>query len=206
MLASTAMDMRSIAHWVAGRLESIGHEQRVCRIASTIFDLTREHHDLSFGARNLLRGGALVHDVGRCVEEARHPEIGARMIARDRALNVSDADRRALAFLTLYHRGGLPEYGDERVLVARDDRTELRRVLALLRAADALDSRSQEVPRLVFAMKRKRLKVACYLSDVEGKAARVYQRRKKFRLMEEEFGCEVEVEIREMRQRERAVA
>jgi exopolyphosphatase/guanosine-5'-triphosphate,3'-diphosphate pyrophosphatase len=206
MLDSTAMDMRSIAHWVGSHLETIGHEQRVCRIASTIFDLTREHHGLQFGARNLLRAGALVHDVGRCVEEPRHPEIGARMVARDRSLRVGEADRRALAFLTLYHRDGLPEFGGEQLLSDRDDRAALRRVLALLRAADALDSRSQEVPRLVFAMKRKRLRVACYLSDVEGKAARVYQRRKKFRLMAEEIGCEVEVEIRESRSRERAVA
>jgi exopolyphosphatase/pppGpp-phosphohydrolase len=190
------MDMRSVAHWASRRLETIAHEQRVCRIASTLFDLTREHHDLPYAGRTLLRAAALVHDVGRSVDDDRHPRLGAQMILNDRALPVGQADRRALAFTTLYHRDAVPELGDEQLLTDRDDRARLRQILALLRTADALDSRSQEIPRLVFCLKRRRLKVACYLLDPDGKAAKIYQRRKKFRLFEEELGCTVEVDIR----------
>jgi exopolyphosphatase/guanosine-5'-triphosphate,3'-diphosphate pyrophosphatase len=196
MLIPTAMDMRSVAHWASRRLETIAHEQRVCRTAATLFDLTAEHHDLPHAARTLLRAAALVHHVGRSVDDDRHPAVGAQMILNDRALPVGQADRRALAFLTLYHRDAVPDCGDELLLTDRDDRAQLRRILALLRTADALDSRSQEVPRLVFCLRRKRLKVTCYLEDPDGKAARTYQRRKKFRLLQTEIGCEVEVEVR----------
>jgi exopolyphosphatase/pppGpp-phosphohydrolase len=197
MLTTITMDLRAVAHWVASRVETIAHEQRVVRISSALFDLTGDLHGLGGGARNLLRGAALVHDVGRSVDPAEHPAVGARMILRDHNLCVGDVERRALAFLTLYHRDGLPDLGDEALLRDADDRAGLRKVLALLRAADGLDSRSLESPQLAFGLRRKRLKVACYLEDPGGKARRVYRRRKKFRLLEEELGCSVEVDVRE---------
>jgi exopolyphosphatase/pppGpp-phosphohydrolase len=191
------MDLRPIAHWVSRRLDQgIEHEQRVVRVATTLFDLTADLHQLNFAARNLLRAAALVHDVGRCVDKADHPVIGARMLLADRSLPIGRVDRRALAFLTLYHRDELPRPGDEALVHNEDDRDNLRKLLALLRAADALDSRSLESPQLVFGRKKRRVHVACYLRDITGKARRVYLRRKKFRLMEEELACTVEVDVR----------
>jgi hypothetical protein len=117
------------------------------------------------------------------------------MILRDRSLRVGEADRRALAYLTLYHRDSVPAAGEESILRGEDDGESLRKLLAILRAADALDSRSLESPRLVFGLKKKRLHVNCYLEDLTAKARRIYQRRKKFRLMEEELGVRVEVDV-----------
>lgn len=193
------MDLSEIAGWADRHLQGIGHEQRVVRISSTLFDLTRGLHDLSFNQRRLLRAAALVHDVGRSIDKANHPEVGAQMILRSRSLRLNESDRRALAFLTFYHRDEIPEFGEEALLAEEDDRQSLRRVLALLRAGDALDSRSLESPRLVFGLKRKRLKVTCMLQELTSKARRVYERRKKFRLLEEELGCEVDVEVRPAR-------
>jgi exopolyphosphatase/guanosine-5'-triphosphate,3'-diphosphate pyrophosphatase len=196
MLSSIEMDLRPIAHWVARHLEGIEHEQRVVRIASALFDLTPELHRLGPRGRNLLRAAALVHDVGRCVDKTNHPIEGARLILRDRSLPLTRAQRRALAFLTLYHRDAVPAMGREALLRDGDDRASMRKILALLRTADALDSRSQESPRLTFAFRKRRLRVTCYLSDLSGKARRVYQRRKKYRLLEDELGCGVDVDVR----------
>src|SRR5207244_694092 len=119
-----------------------------------------------------------------------------RLVLRDKRLRVSDAVRRALAFLTRHHRGGVPEVGDESILAPDDDRDTLRKLLALLRAADALDSRSKESPRLVFGLKKNRLRVTCYLEQPSPKTRRVYERRKKFRLLEQELDCTVEIDVR----------
>jgi exopolyphosphatase/pppGpp-phosphohydrolase len=196
MLHAHAMDLRAIAHWVSRHLDDIEHEQRVSRIASTLFDLTSPLHRLDPRARNLLRAAALVHDVGRSIDKSEHPAEGARLVLDDSALKLPDHDRRALAFLTFYHRDGLPRPGSEKLLKDAHDRPALRKVLSLLRAADALDSRSLESPRLLFSLKKKRVQVICYLEDFSAKARRVYQRRKKFRLMGEELGCAVEVDVR----------
>ena len=196
MLTPAAMDLRAIAHWASDYLDSLSHEQRVFRIASTLFDLTRDIHRLDQGARHVLRAAAIVHDIGRSVAKGGHESTGAQLVLRDKRLRVPDADRRALAFLTLYHRGPVPDAGDEHLLKADDDRETLRKLLALLRAADALDSRSKERPRLIFGLKKKRLKVTCYLEQSCPKTRRLYERRKKFRLLENEFGCTVEIDVR----------
>ena len=75
-------------------------------------------------------------------------------------------------------------------------RSPVRVTLALLRAADALDSRSLESPRLVFALRGRTLRIGCYLDTDSAKARRVYRRRKKFRLLEELLDCRVELDVR----------
>jgi exopolyphosphatase/pppGpp-phosphohydrolase len=196
MLIATAMDLRALAHWTSRHLDSLDHERRVSRIATTLFDLTRDLHRLGPASRNLLRAAALVHDVGRSVDKPDHPLHGARMLLRDRALPVGDPARRALAYLTLYHRDDVPEPGQESVLRPWDDADALRKTLALLRTADALDSRSLESPRLVLGLKKRRLTVTCYLADPTPKVRRAYLRRKKFRLLEAELGLSIDINIR----------
>jgi hypothetical protein len=123
------------------------------------------------------------------------------MILSDEALPIAAEDRRALAYLTLYHRGGVPAVGEDDVLHPNDDHVRLLTVLGMLRCADGLDSRSLESPRLVFALldggrpPRHVLRVTCYLQTDSAKARRVYQRPKKFRLLEQTLGCQVEVDV-----------
>ena len=194
--------------WVSERLGGSAHERRVASIAATLFDLTAPLHGLaSLADRRLLQLAALVHDVGRCAGKSGHPAAGAAMVLSDDSpLPLTAAERRAVAYLTLHHRGAVPRIGDDDVLHhGEDDDERLLKLLALLRAADALDSRSLESPRLVFALlpagsgpganPRPRLRVSCYLRTDSAKARRAYERRKKFRLLEDAFGCRVEVEI-----------
>jgi len=193
--------------WVARRLGGAAHERRVADVGSTLFDLTAPLHGLAAADRRMVRLAAMVHDVGRSAGVEGHAAAGAGMVLADGSLPLSDAERRELAYLTLYHRGTVPEAGDDDVLHPDDDAGRLLKVLALLRAADALDGRSLESPRLVLAwaaghkaagarrVARPLLRVTCYLENDSAKARRAYQRRKKFRLLEDVLGCRVEVEI-----------
>jgi exopolyphosphatase/guanosine-5'-triphosphate,3'-diphosphate pyrophosphatase len=193
----------AVARWVSRRLGAVVHERQVAAVASSLFDLTRPLHGLSAGDRRLLRLGALVHDVGRAVDKAEHPSVGAAMLLdAGAALPLSATERRRLAYLTAHHKGDVPPAGDDRILCPTDDADRMIRLLALLRAADALDSRSLETPRLVFALGGRtpralplELRVHCYLHADTPKARKVYRRRKKFRLLEDLLGCRVEIEI-----------
>lgn len=196
----------AVQRWVARRLGGVRHEQQVAAIAANLFDLTLPLHGLSLADRRLLRLAALVHDVGRRVSKEEHPTEGAWMLLADTTLPLLPAERRALAYLTCYHRGGVPLPGHDAVLHAADDHDRLLRVLALLRAADALDSRSLVPGRLVFALVgadpaarggagRTLLRATCYTETDCPKARRVYRRRKKFRLLEELLGVRMEVDI-----------
>ena len=72
----------AVQRWAARRLGGVRHERQVAAIASSLFDLTRPLHKLSLADRRLLRLGAIVHDVGRCVCKAEHPKEGARLHPR----------------------------------------------------------------------------------------------------------------------------
>jgi exopolyphosphatase / guanosine-5'-triphosphate,3'-diphosphate pyrophosphatase len=184
-----------VERWVARRLGAIDHERRVTAIAATLFDLTADIHQMGVAQRRLLRLAGIVHDVGRSVDGKSHPTVGADMIVRDSTLPLTAAERRCLAYLTRYHRGAVPQNGYAEHLTAADDRKAMLRLLALLRAADALDSRSALVPRLVLAMRGKRIAVTCYLDKDCPRARRIYRRRKKHRLLEDTLGCRIDVEV-----------
>jgi exopolyphosphatase/pppGpp-phosphohydrolase len=187
---------RLLERWVARRLGSIAHERRVVAIGRTLFDLTLPLHGLGTNDRKLLDLGAMVHDVGRSIDEDEHPRIGSRMILADNWLPITPAERRALAYLTRFHRGGVPKLGEDDILYPGDALPETRLLLGLLRAADALDSRAIESPRLSLTIRGRRLMVTCFLSDDSARARKTYTRRKKFRLLEDLLHCRVDVDVR----------
>lgn len=192
---------QSLERWVARTLGSIDHERRVADLATDLFDVLADLHRLEAADLRLLRWSAIVHDVGRAICDDDHPEVGARLVRAERSLPLSPSERRRLAYLTLHHRGKAPTPGTCGVLAESDDRDRMYRTLALLKAADGLDnrelaSRFDVPPRVVFALARRSgrhvLHVTSYLDHDSDKARKVYGRRKKFRLLEELLGCEVE--------------
>src|SRR5205814_6671718 len=132
---------RALEKWVLAQLGTIQHELRVQEISGKLFDLTLPLHRLDSSYRRLLRMAAIVHDVGRCIDDDTHPREGARLILETQTLPLDDAQRRALAYLTRHHRGQVPEIGCDNFLKTSDDHHALAVTLGLLRAADALDSR-----------------------------------------------------------------
>ena len=160
--------------WVFRRLGTISHERRVTAITSSLFDLMQEIHGLELRHRRMLRLGAIVHDVGRQINDRDHPTIGAEMLLKDSTLPLSPQDRRRLAYLTRYHRGAVPETGYDDILEPGDERKNMRRVLALLRAADTLDNRNVRPPRIVLAMKGRKLRVTCFIETDCDKSRRAF--------------------------------
>ena len=73
-------------------------------------------------------------------------------------------------------------------------------LLALLQAADGLDSRAIESPKLVMAFHGRRMHITCYLDELTDRAIKVYGRRKKFALLEEVLDCRVDVNLVEGRE------
>jgi len=191
---ATECEIRA-ARWAQRKLGCSLHERRVLSNASKLFDLTRPVLGLGMAENRLLRLSALVHDIGRSVSEKNHPEEGAAMIMGTTALALSPMDRRALAFLTRYHRGAVPPPHSEDFLRPADARVPLRSVLAILRVADALDSRRIISPKLSFAMSGDELLIRCQVDGDYRAARRVYGRRKKFLMLETLLGTPINVEV-----------
>ncbi len=212
-LAITGMDARDsskgasretpkealVRDWARRKLGRIDHELRVARLARHLFELTHRWHGLGHAERRLLVLGSLVHDVGRAIEDKGHARHGARMILDSMGLPVNETERRRIAYLTRYHRGRVPEMGDEEILQhdesdTREDVANLRVLLGLLRASDALDSRSAEAPRLILTLRDRNLSIRGYVEGDAQSAAELFGGPKKFRLLEETLNCEVRTE------------
>jgi exopolyphosphatase/pppGpp-phosphohydrolase len=190
-----ADSLGSLADWARRRLGNIDHERRVLQIAGALFDLTRDLHGLDHNGRWLLSAAALLHDVGRAVDPAEHERIGAEMILSDPSLRVSPESRRRLGYLTLYHRGPVPELACDEILGSADDPRALRRVLGLLRAADTLDGRSIDPPHLLFVRRGRRINIRCHVKDRAEKARKAFCRPKKYRLFSETIRCTIDVDV-----------
>ena len=95
-----ASPTRTIERWALRHLGSIAHELRVASIAMKLHEVATSRPRLDPRHRRLLVWGALVHDVGRSVNDDRHPQIGAKMLEGAYSLPISIADRRALCYLT----------------------------------------------------------------------------------------------------------
>jgi len=189
---------RLAERWAQRRLGRIDHERRVAAIASILFELTRARHQLGLAEKRMLLLAAALHDVGRRVDDKRHPTVGARMILASPSLPFTGSERRSIAYLTRYHRGAVPEIGYDDILAPSDGRKRLRLVLALLRAADALDGRQVESPRLVFALSGRRLLITCYFDETAAKARRILKRRKKFRLLQELLDIKIDLQTHQV--------
>lgn len=187
---------RIVARWALRRLGTLEHERRVLALADELFRLLRPLHDLGPFARRMLRLAALAHDVGRSVNDKRHPQVGASMLLADKRLPLNQQQRRCLAYLTRYHRGAVPKVGYDDILHDDDPRNQMRMALAFLRAADALDGRQHEAPRVRFKLRGDRLKIRCHLDDECRRARKFFSRRKKFRLLEEVLQVRVSTGVR----------
>jgi len=191
---------RITCQWVRRHLGRTAHERRVARTCSILFDILRPLHHLPARERRLLRLAALVHDVGRALDNDDHPALGAGMILDDLPLALPRSRMRRLAYLTRYHRGAVPELGRDELLRPGDRRSATRLLLAILRVADMLDCRQLPSPRLNFALTRQegprpRLKIIVHTDCGPDEARGIFDRRKKTRLLAELLDLRIDVQI-----------
>jgi exopolyphosphatase/guanosine-5'-triphosphate,3'-diphosphate pyrophosphatase len=123
------------------------HALQVARLALALFDQLADLHRLPASTRGLLEAAALLHDVGHAISPQRHHKHSFYLVTNADVAGFSDQQRQIVALVARYHRRSTPEQG-------RPDLEELapgqlrlvRRLVALLRVADALDrSHSQAV-------------------------------------------------------------
>jgi exopolyphosphatase / guanosine-5'-triphosphate,3'-diphosphate pyrophosphatase len=116
------------------------HARQVARLSVTLFDALRDVHGLPPGARGLLEAAALLHDVGHAVSPNRHHKHTYYLVLNGDIPGFSDAERRLVALVARYHRRSAPERDREDLAeLPRPDFRTVRRLVALLRIADALD-------------------------------------------------------------------
>jgi exopolyphosphatase/guanosine-5'-triphosphate,3'-diphosphate pyrophosphatase len=124
------------------------HARHTARLALELFDQLADVHGLPASARGLLEAAALLHDVGHAVSPTRHHKHTFYLVSSADIPGFSDRERLLVALVSRYHRRSAPERhrADLAGLPSGEFRL-VRRLVALLRIADALD-RSHHQPVL----------------------------------------------------------
>ena len=157
------------------------HARQVSRLALQLFDQLATLHGLPASARGLLEAAALLHDVGHAVSPSRHHKHSFYLVQNADIAGFTERERLLVALVARYHRRTPPEHGrpDLEVLSAGELR-QVRRLVALLRIADALDRghhqpvgelRTSQAGRRVRVAARTRAPIDLELWDVAREAA-----------------------------------
>jgi len=122
------------------------HARKSTELALSLFDQLAAVHRLPASARSVLEAAALLHDVGHAVSPSRHHKHTYYLVSNADIPGFSDEERQLVALVARYHRRSAPERHrpDLEALPAPAYRM-VRRLVALLRVADALD-RSHHQP------------------------------------------------------------
>lgn len=128
------------------------HGEQVRRLAAELFRQLRDVHQLSDRQGVLLEVAALLHDIGEVVNPRGHHKHSEYMIRWGRIPGLLDDERELVALAARCHRKPV---GDVKKIIAeaplsKEQRGQLRRIAALLRLADGLDTEHrQRVSQLV---------------------------------------------------------
>lgn len=132
-------------------------EVHIAVLALSLFDQTRDLHELGDPERELLEYASLLHGVGRHVD-FENREQHSRYIIRNSSLRgFTDDEIELLGLIALYHRGSRPKRkGGKLAKLSRAEQTRVIVLSALLRLAVALDRGHSQLVRRLKVENRKR--------------------------------------------------
>ena len=140
---------------VARRFDyDVAHSHHVVRLATRIFDDTKELHQLNGQDRKMLQYGAILHDIGYHIAHNNHHRHGLYLIKNSEMPGFSGDEIAIMATMVRYHRGSLPRKSsdarsrhehEEYYALDRRQRAQMLRLASILQIADGLDRSHQQL-------------------------------------------------------------
>jgi len=123
-----------------------GHAEHVSTLALSLFDQLRPVHGLDASARHSLDLAALLHDVGRIVNDRGHHRHSEYLVRYGEIPGLSEETRQIVGCLVRYHNHKSEPDPDHRPYgdLPRERRRQVRLLASLLRLAEGLDSGHQQ--------------------------------------------------------------
>lgn len=116
------------------------HGVHVERLALSLFDQLSDIHRLDARDRVLLAAAAVLHDIGRHIDDRKHHKHSYYLISQSEISGLSKAEVGIVAQVARYHRKAEPKLKHPAyAALAVPDRHRVDCLSALLRVADALD-------------------------------------------------------------------
>jgi exopolyphosphatase/guanosine-5'-triphosphate,3'-diphosphate pyrophosphatase len=132
----------------------VEHSHHVARLATRIFDDTKELHQLSGQDRKMLQYAAILHDIGYHIAHNNHHRHGLYLIKNSEMPGFTGAEIGMMSTIVRYHRGSLPKKSsdartrrehEDYFSLERGQRTKMLRLASILQIADGLDRSHQQL-------------------------------------------------------------
>lgn len=132
----------------------VAHSHHVVRLATRIFDDTKELHQLSGQDRKLLQYAAILHDIGYHIAHNNHHRHGLYLIKNSEMPGFTGNEIAMMASMVRYHRGSLPRKSsdahsrhehEDYYALDRRQRADMLRLASILQIADGLDRSHQQL-------------------------------------------------------------
>jgi exopolyphosphatase / guanosine-5'-triphosphate,3'-diphosphate pyrophosphatase len=150
--AAGGVEDRSAAEAALALARRFGADERhgvqVGALAMTLFEDLAALHGLPHSARRVLEAAAVLHDIGNAVAFHRHHKHTYYLVANADVPGFSDRERLLVATVARYHRRSTPHRRrPDLAHLSAAELTQVRKLAALLRVANALDSSHQQPVR-----------------------------------------------------------
>ena len=163
------------------------HAEQVARLALAIFDQTKALHGLGDWERGILRGAAILHEIGQFVSFSGHHKHTYYLVTNADLPGLSQREKLLIACIGRYHRRSHPKLRHEGYReLSPADREVVRKLAAIERLADALDREQQSLVRQVHVQIGEK-KVAFHIQTHYEATIEVWNAREKAALFEEVF-------------------
>lgn len=120
--------------------EDVRHMEQDAQLATQIFRLTRDLHELPQECEELLEYAALLHDIGYYYGYDQHHKDAYRLIMAADIPGLDERERAIVANVARYHRSAKPKLKHKGFsALSEEDRDVVTKLGAILRFADGLD-------------------------------------------------------------------
>ena len=132
----------------------IDHSHHVAKLATRIFDDTKELHQLGGQDRKMLQYAAILHDIGYHIAHNNHHRHSLYLIKNSEMPGFTGEEIAMMATIVRYHRGSLPKKSsdararrehEDYYALERGQRTKMLRLASILQIADGLDRSHQQL-------------------------------------------------------------
>ena len=121
------------------------HAEHVRILATKIFDELVDHHQMGQRERLILECAAVLHDIGNAVEHGGRHKQGVSLIEKSELHGLHGRMRDMVTVVVRHHRSAFPASRHSRYKdLAKSDRALARKLAAILRVADGLDTTQRQ--------------------------------------------------------------
>lgn len=192
---STALihDIRSFSVYNLARMyqyEAI-HSAKVRDLALSLFDQLYPLHGYDATIRELVGHAAILHDIGNAVNYYDHHKHGAYLILNSPMQGFTHREVAIIALLVRFHRKGDVSVDAFKSILEPADRELVMRMSAILRLAEFLERRKNQVVQALTVEIGKTVRIVTI--SVGDNAVEVWDANRAAGLFRKAFGCDVDI-------------